>query len=72
MDRFIDEAECLDITSLSRVTRWRLEGQDKFPKRIRISPNRIAWLASEISDWQNEVSGAQPVGDLPKGYNHGN
>ncbi len=56
MERLIDEAECLAVTSLSRVTRWRMENQGKFPKRRKISQNRIAWIASEISDWVNEVA----------------
>ena len=50
-DRFIGEAECHQITSLSRVTRWRLERVDNFPKRRQISPNRVGWLQSEIEDW---------------------
>lgn len=51
VDRFIGEAEIKKITSLSRSTRWRLERSGGFPKKRRISPNRVAWLESEILDW---------------------
>ena len=51
VDRFIGEAEIKKITSLSRSTRWRLERSGDFPKKRKISPNRIAWLESDILEW---------------------
>jgi prophage regulatory protein len=51
LDRFVREKECGQITGLSRPTRWRLERDGKFPKRRRISPNAIGWLASELEEW---------------------
>ena len=32
----------------------RLEKQGKFPKRVRIGENRVAWLLSEIERWVAE------------------
>lgn len=29
----------------------RLEKRGKFPKRIRVGENRVAWLQSEIERW---------------------
>ena len=57
-DRFIGEIECQFLTSLSRVTRWRLERAGQFPQRHRISPNRIGWLLSEVLAWQRERAAA--------------
>jgi prophage regulatory protein len=37
--------------SYSKVQIWRLEKQDKFPKRIQLGPGRHAWLDSEIDEW---------------------
>ncbi len=54
IDRFIGEAECKAITSLSRTTRWRLEKQGKFPGRRILSPNRGGWLLSEVIQWRCE------------------
>ncbi len=51
IDGFLGEADVKRITSLSRTTRWRLERQGSFPRRRRISANRIAWLESEVLAW---------------------
>ena len=29
----------------------RLENAGKFPRRLRITAGRVAWLAGEIDDW---------------------
>ena len=50
-DRFVREPECRRLTGLSRTTRWRLERAGQFPRRRQISPNAVAWLASEVQRW---------------------
>jgi prophage regulatory protein len=35
----------------SRQHIYNLEKMKRFPKRIRIGPNRIGWVESEIDDW---------------------
>jgi prophage regulatory protein len=50
-DRFIREKECIEITGLSRATRWRLERAGSFPKRHQISPGVSAYKESEIVAW---------------------
>jgi prophage regulatory protein len=30
---------------------YRLEQQEQFPRRLRIGPNRVAWLEDEINSW---------------------
>ena len=55
-DRFIREPEVHRITGLSRTTRWRLERRGEFPRRVAISLNAVAWLASEIEKWMTERS----------------
>lgn len=32
----------------------RLEAAGKFPKRVKLGPNRVAWLLSEVDAWVNE------------------
>ena len=39
------------ITTLSRVTIWRLEKEGKFPPRIKISQKRIGWRKDEVAKW---------------------
>ncbi len=36
---------------LSRTTLWRAERAGKFPRRLRLGPNSVGWLASEVRDW---------------------
>ncbi len=52
-DRFVGEKECRQITSLSRITRWRLIKQGLFPPKTRLSPNRTAWRLSAILAWMD-------------------
>jgi prophage regulatory protein len=33
---------------LSKVQLWRLERAGKFPKRVRVTPGRYAWVEEEI------------------------
>ncbi len=42
------------IVPLSRTTIWRLERQGDFPRRIRIGPNRVAWVETEVEAWIND------------------
>jgi len=32
----------------------RLEAAGKFPKRVQLGPNRVAWLLSEVDAWLNK------------------
>ena len=29
----------------------RMEAAGRFPKRIKLGPNRVGWLESEVDDW---------------------
>jgi prophage regulatory protein len=29
----------------------RLESAGQFPRRVRVGPNRVAWVRGEIDDW---------------------
>jgi prophage regulatory protein len=50
-DRFLTWPEVHALIRLSRSTVWRLEKAGKFPPRVRISPGRVGWRASEIHDY---------------------
>ena len=51
IDKFLSKPVVDEMTGLSNVTRWRMEKRSEFPKRRQISPNRVAYLESEIIDW---------------------
>lgn len=50
MDRGVREEECAQLTSLSRVSRWRLEVKGRFPVRRKVGSNHY-WLLSELMEW---------------------
>jgi predicted DNA-binding transcriptional regulator AlpA len=39
------------MTSLSRVSIWRRERRDEFPKRVRLGRNSVAWDLGEVEAW---------------------
>lgn len=51
LDRMIRELECRAMTTLSNSTRWRMEQEGKFPKRIKIGPSAVAYRLSEVQAW---------------------
>jgi prophage regulatory protein len=50
-DRLLDVQEVMVRTTLSRNTIAELEHAGAFPRRRRVTPNRVAWLESEIDEW---------------------
>jgi predicted DNA-binding transcriptional regulator AlpA len=61
-NKFLSIAIVDEMSGLSNVTRWRMENRGDFPKRRQISPNRVAYLESEILTWMDTrpVSGFAP------------
>lgn len=57
MPHLVSLRQVIALTGLSRATIYRLIDESSasydptFPKRIRISRMRIAWVSSEISAW---------------------
>jgi prophage regulatory protein len=45
-----DDLNALGIT-YSREHLRRLEAEDRFPLRVRLSPARVVWLLNEVTDW---------------------
>ena len=40
------------------TTIWRLEKENKFPKRVKLGPRAVGWRLSDIQDW---IKNRQPV-----------
>ena len=58
-DRLIDAKERRLLVPYSDMHVWRLEREGKFPKRIKIGANRVAWRLSEILAWIDEKADAR-------------
>jgi prophage regulatory protein len=48
---FLRLPEILRRVPYSEAHIWRLEKAGKFPRRVRIGANRIAWVESEVNNW---------------------
>ena len=47
-----------DVLCLTTFSRWKiddLESKGEFPKRIKLSANRVGWVATEVDAWFEEV-----------------
>lgn len=52
--QLITVGELLTIVPFSRQHLLRLEKRGRFPRRIRLGANRVAWLKSEVLAWIDE------------------
>jgi prophage regulatory protein len=52
-ERFVREPERQTITTISRTQAWKLEKEEKFPKRVRLSNRSVVWKLSELLEWVN-------------------
>jgi prophage regulatory protein len=41
----------------------RLEAADKFPKRVRLGPNRVGWVEDEVLAWLQQRIDRRDVPD---------
>jgi prophage regulatory protein len=62
MERFLSERQVAELTCLGRTRRWQMERAGEFPRRRRISANRVGWLLSELEEWmRSREVGAPPA-----------
>ena len=52
--KLLKAQDVADLTSMSRSHLHRLARDGKFPKPIKISENRSAWLESDVQEWISE------------------
>ena len=52
--RLVRKPELQAITGLSDPTIYRLEKQGRFPQRVKIGGNSVAWIEAEIMAWIRE------------------
>jgi prophage regulatory protein len=53
-DRLITKRELCQIVPYTPQHVLRLEKKGKFPRRIQVGPNRVAWLLSEVEAWVSD------------------
>lgn len=50
-DVLIPHKKVIELTSLSASSIWREMKANRFPRNLKIGPNRVAWRMSDIEDW---------------------
>ena len=50
-NRLITRRELCQIVPYTPQHILRLEKAGKFPRRVQVGPNRVAWLESEVEAW---------------------
>jgi predicted DNA-binding transcriptional regulator AlpA len=54
---FVFPAEVDKLIPVCDLTRSRMEKRGLFPRRLRITPRRIAWRRSDIEQWTADPEG---------------
>ncbi len=49
--QIITKKQLRDRIPYSDTQIWRLERAGKFPRRVKLGPNRVGWVAKEIDGW---------------------
>ena len=49
--RFIRLSDVQEAVPYSASQIWRLEQAGKFPRRVHLGANRVAWVEAEVSAW---------------------
>ena len=52
-ERFIREPERRSITGVPTSTWYEMMDEGRAPKPVPIGPRAVAWLLSELSEWQS-------------------
>ena len=50
-DRIIREPECRKLTGLCRTTRYIMENEGRFPRRVQLGGRAVGWKLSDVQEW---------------------
>lgn len=53
-DRLITMKEVAPLVGFSKPTIYQMIREDRFPRQLRLGPNKVAWLRSEVLGWIEE------------------
>lgn len=58
-DTLLTMPEVEALTRLSKPTVYQMIREGRFPKQVRLGPNKVAWLRSEVTGWIGEKAAAR-------------
>ena len=53
-DTLLTMPEVEALTHFSKPTIYEMIRANRFPKQVRLGPNKVAWLRSEVMGWIGE------------------
>ena len=53
-------------TGYSAMTLWRKERDGTFPRRVKLGPNSVGWIESEIERWIESRIAERDAASVPK------
>ncbi len=58
-DKLLTMPEVEALTRLSKPTVYQMIRERRFPKQVRLGPNKVAWLRSEVLGWIGQRADAR-------------
>lgn len=59
MKELLKTKEVIEVTGLSKATIRRMEMRGEFPRRMMLSPMRVAWKKEDIDRWIKNLTKAK-------------
>lgn len=64
--RILSKQQVRELVLYSPAHIARLEAAGQFPKRVRLGPNRVGWVETEIQEWlERRLSERDRTTDTP-------
>lgn len=60
-DTLLTMPEVEALTRLSKPTVYQMIRDGGFPKQVRLGPNKVAWLRSEVMGWIGQRADAREL-----------
>jgi len=60
-DTLLTMPEVEALTRLSKPTVYQMIREQRFPKQVRLGPNKVAWLRSEVMGWIGQRADAREL-----------
>ena len=54
LEKFLRLPQVKSLTGLGRTRIYRKISEDKFPRPVRLGPQSVAWVESEVREWMQQ------------------
>ena len=53
-DRLITAGSVIELTALPQATLYRLMGEGRFPRPVKVGRRSVRWIEREVVEWMDE------------------